>query len=123
MSLLRRRLLLIASQKGEDEIILTPNATTEDNKRAYEIIKADVKINSAGWYEWWAAYSDTKIYVSGTAEGVVFDKAKVLSAYFERNPNKVNNVVLNVDGMWDHGWFTPWAELSSDGYFEFKDDD
>lgn len=119
----RRRLLLAASKKGEDEIILTPNATTEDNRRAYEIIKADVKINSAGWYEWWAEYSDTKIYVSGTAEGVVFDKAKVLSAYFERAPNIVNKVVLDIDGIWNLGWFTPWAELFSDGYFELKDDD
>lgn len=118
-----RRRALLAARKGEDEIILTPNATTEDNRRAYEIIKADVKINSAGWYEWLAEYSDTKIYVSGTAEGVVFDKAKVLSAYFDRHPNMVSYVVLEVDGMGDHGWFTPLAALYSDGYFEFKDDD
>lgn len=120
---MERRRLLLAQRKGEDEIILTPNATTEDNRRAYEIIKADAKINSAGIYEWWAEYSDTKIYVSGTAEGVVFDKAKVLSAYFESDPNITDHVVLDVDGMWDHGWFTPWAALRSDGYFEFKDDD
>lgn len=120
---MERRRLLIASRKGEDEIILTPNATTEDNRRAYEIIKADTKINSYGWYEWWHEYSDTKIYVSGTAEGVVFDKAHVLSAYFDIDPNKANSVHLDVDGMWDHGWFMPLADLDSDGYFALKDDD
>lgn len=117
---MRRRALLAASQKNNGEgnaLYLTLNTTSADNINAYILIDSEKEEDVAGYY-WTPLF--TNIYVSGTAAGVTFTNAPVLSA---GKPDYLTNVwEIQFEGMEQMG-SVPVCNLYDYGLLEAYDDD
>jgi hypothetical protein len=66
-----------ATGNENKDVYLTMNATTDENKRAYDIINKESIYNTLYSYDWYNDYSSVNMFVSGTAEGCTFTNAPV----------------------------------------------
>ena len=116
---MRRRALLAASNPSGGEIILTPNATTEDNKGAYELFMSEGVVDFAGTIDWFPENSETIVYISGTIYNVTFNRVLIKHA---SSYDKGLGFNIHFDGLHSLG-STMVAYLSSNGQFDVYDDD
>ena len=77
---MRRRALMGASGKVGWSAVLTPNEMTSTNKMAFNYILANSTTDSQGSKDWFPRETDD-IVITGTFQGNVLNRAKVLNAY------------------------------------------
>lgn len=118
-----RRGLLAQSSIGGDiggeDVYLTMNATTEENKRAFQIMREEAVFDGMATYDWSPDNGNTKMFVSGVAEGKTFVNVPINKAWMDCD-YEIFSVYF--DGRDDLG-ITPVAWLYPDGTFAVYDDD
>ena len=108
---------MILKMMGGSSIVLTPNATTDDNKRAYELINSQAVFDGVMSYDW--VPTTTNLLISGEVDSTTIYQETVRSAsgyygtYYQIEFASLHNL----------GFVTPMACLYPDGYFEVYDDD
>ena len=117
-----RRALLAANvvkeESGED-VYLTMNATTEENKRAYQTMREEAVFDGMGSYDWLPDNGNTKMFVSGVAEGKTFVNVPISKASLYGDSELFD---VYFDGRKEIG-VVHVAWLHPDGTFEVYDDD
>ena len=114
-----RRSLLAANVVKEEsggDVYLTMNATTDENKRAYEVMTKESAFDGS-YYDWFPG--NTNIFISGVAEGKTFTNVPVTWATMHKDSTLFD---VYFDGRGDLG-ITPVAWLHPNGTFEVFDDD
>ena len=119
MSLLRRRMMMAQKPSESGDIILTPNATTEDNKRAYELFEKDGIFDGIANVDWEPQYSDVGVYITGIINNVSFDRMPVIKA---QKYTQVDWWDVYFDGLYDLGVVMV-SYLTPDGTYNAYDDD
>jgi hypothetical protein len=65
---------------GSEDVYLTMNATTEENKRAFQTMQKEAVFDGMGSYDWTPDNGNTKMFVSGVAEGKTFVNVPITKA-------------------------------------------
>ena len=99
-------------------IVLTPNATTDDNRRAYELINSQAVFDGIMTYDW--VPTTTKLLISGEVDSTTLYQEMVISAGRDYGTNFYE---IQFNSLYDLGFVRPMARLYPDGYFEVYDDD
>lgn len=109
----------IGGDIGGEDVYLTMNATTEENKRAYQTMQKEAVFDGMGSYDWSPDDGNTKMFVSGVAEGKTFVNVPITSAnmYGDLYAFDVRFDGRNDIGIVDVAWLYP------DGTFAVYDDD
>ena len=102
---------------GGSSIILTPNATTDDNRRAYELINSQAVFDGVSCYDW--SPTTTNILISGEVDSTTIYQETVRSAMRDYD----TYYQIEFASLHNLGFVTPMACLYPDGYFEVYDDD
>lgn len=111
---MRRRALMDASGKIGWSAVLTPEEFTLTNQKTFNYILANSTTDSQGSKNWVPCEADD-IVITGTFDGNVLNRAKVLSA--DRFPGE-SGFTLEWEGqsIWHYG------TLRQDGWLDMSDD-
>ena len=102
---------------GGSSIVLTPNATTDDNRRAYELINSQAVFDGVMSYDW--VPTTTNLLISGEVGSTTLYQELVRSAVRDGT----TYYQIEFESLYDFGFITPMACLYPDGYFGVYDDD
>lgn len=120
----RRRLLLANSHANEESggfsAVLTPNQTTEDNKRAYDYMLANGVWDGVASIDWFPKETDN-IVVTGSYDGVLLDNVRVTHGWLESHDGTIKFSMFYL--YWPSQDPSDICELYPNGYFFAERDD
>lgn len=111
---MRRRALMGASGNAGLSAVLTPNDITRTNIMVFNYILANSTTDSQGSKDWFPRETDD-IVITGTFQGNVLNRAKVLNAYRLRG-DMFFTLEWEGQSIWHYGY------LYQDGMLDMGDD-
>lgn len=111
-----------ATGNENKDVYLTMNATTDENKRAYDIMNKESIFDTIYSHNWYNDYSSVNMFVSGTANGSTFTNAPVTWTTRGRDYTNMFSP-LHFEGFENIAGISVMSTLSSNGTFNVWDDD